>query len=330
MSTSRIYFAIIVLLVIFFFISLLIGVVNFTPFEFLSTESNNAIQIVIFQIRLPRSLMALLVGGSLGISGAAIQGFFRNPLAETSILGISSGAMLFTIISIVILNGLNHSFFHFFLNNLSGFIGALVVMSIVIIISNRLGNKSSDLLLAGIAISALCGGLTSIFIQISNNHQLRNITFWSMGSLSATNWNNLISFLPFAIFPTILIFFQHKKLDVLLLGEVEAKHLGINLKMLKISLLIAIALQIGASVALCGTIGFVGLIAPHVAKLVFASKQLDIFIGAFLFGMLLLLISDTLARTIFQPIELPIGVITTCLGVPLFLYLLFKRKMPDS
>ncbi len=321
------YSLLLFLIGITFFLSLSLGVVTINPFQILLSKEPDFQRIIIFEIRFPRGLMAILIGGSLGMAGSAVQGYFRNPLAEPSILGISSGAMLFTVISIVTFSFPTFSFLTYYLSNISAVFGAILVMLLIYFISGKLGNShSQNLLLSGIAISALCGGIALLFVQISTNQQLRSITFWSMGSLAGVTWDILLSFIPFCSIPTVLLIFQHKKLDVLLLGETEAKLLGINLKGLKITLLASITMLVGGSVSLCGVIGFVGLLAPHLARLIFGQKHLDLLIGAGLIGSLLVLISDLLARTLFQPIELPIGIITTCIGVPFFLYFLIRKK----
>lgn len=287
--------------------------------------------LVFWIIRFPRILMAMAVGASLAITGAAMQGLFRNPLADPSIIGISGGGAMMAAIFIILGGGVLYTIIP-----LAGelgltvftFLGALLTTLLVFTLSLRKGRSDvATMLLAGIAINALAGAVTGFLTFLANDEQLRDLTFWTLGSLGGANWMKLSITVIINTIPVILILLQSKKLNALTLGESEAGHLGINVNKLKKIIVITTAIAMGTTVAFCGIIGFVGLVVPHILRTAGGANNRYVLIGSLLGGMLLLLLSDTLARTIAAPSEIPIGVVTALAGAPVFLSLLVRQKL---
>jgi iron complex transport system permease protein len=301
--------------------------------NFLSGK-NNAITYLIFHIRLPRILLAGLVGGGLAIAGAAIQGLFRNPLAEPSLIGITSGAMLFAVSSIVLMGSFLATFSAIFQQatvSIFAFIGGLSTTYLVYFLSSKHGRTNvMTMLLAGIAITAFAAAITGIFIFLSDDQQLRDITFWSLGSVSSASWIQLGITAPIVLIGTFLLNTHAKSLNAILLGEKEATYLGIKVEKVKSQIILITALIVGVSIAMTGIIGFVGLIIPHFLRLIFGTDYRFLLKGSALLGAIFLIIADTLARTIIAPAELPIGILTALVGAPFFLWLLLQMQRKNS
>jgi iron complex transport system permease protein len=295
---------------------------------------NNAITYLIFHIRLPRILLAGLVGGGLAIAGAAIQGLFRNPLAEPSLIGITSGAMLFAVSSIVLMGSFLATFSAIFQQatvSIFAFIGGLSTTYLVYFLSSKHGRTNvMTMLLAGIAITAFAAAITGIFIFLSEDQQLRDITFWSLGSVSSASWIQLGITAPIVLIGTFLLNTHAKSLNAILLGEKEATYLGIKVEKVKSQIILITALIVGVSIAMTGIIGFVGLIIPHFLRLIFGTDYRFLLKGSALLGAIFLIITDTLARTIIAPAELPIGILTALVGAPFFLWLLLQMQRKNS
>lgn len=301
--------------------------------SFLSGK-NNTITYLIFHIRLPRILLASLVGGGLAVAGAAIQGLFRNPLAEPSLIGITSGAMLFAVSSIVLMGSVLATFSAIFQQatvSIFAFIGGLLTTYLVYFLSSKHGRTNvMTMLLAGIAITAFAGAITGIFIFLSDDQQLRDITFWSLGSVSSASWIQLGITAPIVLIGTFLLNTHAKSLNAILLGEKEATYLGIKVEKVKSQIILITALIVGVSIAMTGIIGFVGLIIPHFLRLIFGTDYRFLLKGSALLGAIFLIIADTLARTIIAPAELPIGILTALVGAPFFLWLLLQMQRKNS
>lgn len=293
-------------------------------------EVNPQQEIVLWSIRTPRVLLSACVGAALGISGAALQGLFRNPLVEPSLLGISSGAALMAVIVIVF-----GAFFPYqwvqrlqdYLLPIFAFLGSLVVVIATYSISQRNGRTDIGLLLlAGIAINALAESLIGLIIYFADDQALRTFTFWRMGDLGGATWDKIGWTSALIILPSIALLFFHRKLDAFALGEAEAFHLGVSVERVKYMVIILSTLAIGASVALVGTIGFVGLIVPHIIRTMLGPNHQFLLPASFIGGAVLLVLADTVARTIVMPSELPIGIITALVGAPFFIGLLIQSK----
>lgn len=285
---------------------------------------------VLHIVRIPRVLLGLLVGAALGISGTAIQGIFRNPLAEPSLIGISSGASLMAVLIIVmeisLFAGLSN-LLGYYLLAFGAFAGAGLAALLVYQISRTEGKSNvATMLLAGIAINALAGALTGLITFAADDQQLRNITFWMLGSLAGATWETVLSILPFILIPLALLPGMGKALNTFALGEVQASQLGLKVNSVKRNIVILATMAVGASVAVSGIIGFVGLLVPHTIRLVIGVDHKHVLPASALLGALILTLADLLCRTLIAPVELPIGVITALLGTPLFLYILIKDK----
>ena len=285
---------------------------------------------IISELRLPRICMAILTGIVLASCGAAMQGVFRNPLADPGILGVNSGAGLGAALMIVLGAQIvpeSLPMLKFYSIPLGAFIGALLVTIILYRVGSSEGRTNTAmLLLGGIALQAMIGAVLGLLTFISSEEELRSLTFWSMGSLDISGWKELSLIAPICLISYFMIHRQAKALNSLLLGESEAVHLGYNVQALKVQLIIWCSLAVGITVAFTGGIGFIGLVAPHLIRLMLGPDHRILFPASALCGACLLLISDTLARTVASPVEIPIGIITATLGSPFFLALLFKAR----
>jgi iron complex transport system permease protein len=284
---------------------------------------------VLLAIRIPRVLLGLIIGASLSLSGAAMQALFRNPLADPGLIGISSGAS-FAAVGAIVLGIHNIPFvsgiFSTYALSIITFLGALITSILVYRISQS-GGKTiiATMLLAGIAFNALAGAGTGIFTYLASDAQLRSITFWMLGSLGGATWNNVLGILPFTLLPIIIFPLMGKSLNAFSLGEENAAHLGTNTELIKKTVIILTALCVGAAVSVSGVIGFVGLVVPHIIRLTLGPDNRILLILAPLLGGFLLISADVLARTLFMPAELPIGILTSLVGAPLFLYIVVKE-----
>ncbi|HKK77415.1 MAG TPA: iron ABC transporter permease [Saprospiraceae bacterium] len=290
----------------------------------------NPTAFLILHIRLPRILLAALVGAGLSIAGAAIQGLFRNPLAEPSLIGITSGAMLFAVLSIVSLGTVLASVSAVFQQAsvaIFSFVGGLLTTYLVYFLSSRNGRTNvMTMLLAGIAITAFSAAITGIFIYLSDDQQLRDITFWSLGSLSAASWTQLLILAPIIVLGTILLSQYARALNAIMLGEKEATYLGVQVEKVKSRIILITALIVGVSIAMSGIIGFVGLVIPHFLRLIKGTDYRYLLRASALLGAVFLMGTDTLARTLIAPAELPIGILTAMVGAPFFLWLLLRTQ----
>lgn len=286
--------------------------------------------IVFWVIRLPRVCLAVLVGAGLGIAGASLQGLFRNPIADSGLIGVTSGASLFAVIVIM----LNAQYFQFlneiagaYLLSIAAFVGAALTTLLVYQLSKVTGNGGmTTILLCGIAINAFVGAITGLMTYLASDEQLRSITFWNLGSLGGANWTAVIAVAPFVICSVLFMPYLAKALNLLVLGESQAAALGVNMNVLKRQVIILATMGVGASVAVAGAIGFVGLVVPHMIRSIFGPDHKTLLIGSALGGAIVLTIADTISRTIVAPSELPIGILTALLGTPFFLYILWDQK----
>jgi len=285
---------------------------------------------VFLDLRLSRIAMAILVGSVLAVSGTCMQGMFKNPLATPDLIGITAGASLFAAIAIVLgvyIKPYIPEMLHFSFLSIAAFIGSFVTMSIVYGISTS--NRKTNIimmLLAGVAVTSLGFAVMGLLIYISKEEQLRDLTFWTMGSLAGASWTkNGILFVVLLVSYYFLIG-KGKTLNAMMLGERDAMHLGIPVEKTKKQIVLFTALLVGTSVAFSGTIGFVGLIVPYILRLIFKSNYYLILPLSAVLGSILLLSADTISRTIVAPSEIPIGTITAFLGAPVFIAILLKQK----
>ncbi|XXK45214.1 FecCD family ABC transporter permease [Porticoccaceae bacterium nBUS_17] len=289
----------------------------------------NQINTILFDIRLSRICLAFLIGAILAISGAVMQGLFRNPLAAPSLIGVSSGASVGASIVIVLAGTWlqNNALLGLSVVAVGAFIGSFLITLLVFRLStSTLGTSVTTMLLAGIAISALAGAVNSLLSYFADNEMLRQISIWQMGNLSTANWARVSVVAVVAVFVLVLFPRESKSLNALLLGESEARHLGIDVQRVKKKLILLTTLGIGTAVAVAGMIGFVGLIVPHMVRLLIGPDHRWLLPVSALAGGILLLIADTLARVIIAPVELPTGILTAILGAPFFIMLLIQQR----
>ncbi|MFJ7417803.1 iron chelate uptake ABC transporter family permease subunit [Streptomyces uncialis] len=278
---------------------------------------------VLWNVRLPRVVLALLVGASLGCAGALMQGVFGNPLAEPGVIGISAGAAVGAVVAIAF--GLT------FLGNwtvtAAAFIAGLATVSLVYALS-RSGGRTEvvTLILTGIAVNAFAGALIGLSVFFADNSAITQITFWQLGSLSQATWPKVLAVLPCALLGLLVAPLSARKLDLLALGERPARHLGVDVERLRITMILVVALLTAAAVAVAGVITFVGLLVPHLLRMAAGPGHRFLVPGSALGGGLVLVSADLAARTVAAPAELPLGVLTALFGSPFFFWLLRRTR----
>jgi iron complex transport system permease protein len=289
-----------------------------------TTDPNHqSARLIVFELRLPRVLLAGLIGAILALGGVVMQALFRNPLADPSLIGVTAGASLGASLVIVLFSASAIGLMSLTTVSIGAFGGGLAASYLVYRLARR-GNEFSvsTMLLAGIAITALAGSLGNLMDFFADNAALRQISLWRMGGLDSANFERVtVVTLPALVL--IAAALRHRNaLNVMLLGDSQARYLGVNVSKVRNALIIAVAIAVCTSVAMGGTIAFIGLIVPHMARLLFGPGHAQLIPAATAMGALLLICADTMARTVIAPLELPAGVITALLGVPFFLYLL--------
>ena len=299
-----------------------IDLVTLPHILFGSEHASTRDMVIVWSVRFPRTLLAMLVGAALAASGAILQGLFRNPLADPGLVGVSSGSVLAAVCTIVIGQNISGPAATIFLP-VAAFIGGLLSTMLLYTIATRNGRTyTATMLLGGIAISAIAMALTGVLIFMSTEQQLREFTFWSLGSLAGATWAKAASVALFMVVAMGLWPLLARGLDRLALGESEAGHMGVNVQHLKRAAIVATALLTGVAVAVSGAIGFIGLVVPHLLRLIMGPRHRLLVPTAALLGANLLLVADMIARTIVAPAELPIGIVTACIGGPVFLWML--------
>jgi len=329
LSPRLLFIALGLALLLALWLSLAVGAVNLPATEIIKTLNgqDNQASLIIQQIRLPRTLLGLCVGAVLALCGAAMQGLFRNPLADPGLIGVSSGAALgaaFAIVGSVMLGGIPQTFAPYFLS-LCAFIGGLLVTALVYRLGRRGGQTQvATMLLAGIALTALAGALIGLLTYLADDATLRSLTFWNLGSLNGASYPRLWPLLLITVVVLLWLPRRAKALNALLLGESEARHLGFAVERLKRELVLCTALGVGAAVAAAGLIGFIGLVVPHLVRLVAGPEHRVLLPACALAGASLLLLADCAARLALAPAELPIGIVTALIGAPFFIGLLLR------
>lgn len=318
-------------LIVAAFVSLTVGPVTI-PFDRLwsiLSQGPPAVPIdtetaIIWKLRIPRILLSVVVGAALGAAGAGYQGLFRNPLADPFVIGASSGAALGGALAMVA--GLQIGVWGFGGTSIAAMTGSLLAVAVVYAIASV--NRDlplMSLLLAGVAVSQLLGAVVAL-VMFLNNEQLGRIFSWLMGSMTRGNWSVLKMTTPLVLISTVALWLHSRSLDALTFGEETAAGLGLQLTRFRATVVIAATLATSAAVSACGIVGFVGLVAPHVARLLVGARHAYVIPASALLGGLLLMIADDLARIVLAPTELPVGVVTALLGGPFFIYLLVSRR----
>ena len=283
---------------------------------------------IIVNVRGPRVLLAAIIGAALGQAGAALQGLFRNPLAEPGLIGVSAGAALGAVLSIVVLpNLLNHLGGGIYMTPFAAILGSFTVIYILYLLTGGFKRDGiTYILLIGIALNAFATVGIGIMTFISTDSQLRGLTFWLMGSFGGATSEMVIPFTSIIFISLFVLISVARKIDILQLGEIEALRLGVDVKRLKIVIIFSCALMVGLSVSLAGIVGFVGLVVPHIVRLLGGVNHRYLLMGSAILGSGLTILSDLLARTMIQPAELPVGLVTSALGAPFFLWLILRVK----
>jgi iron complex transport system permease protein len=325
-----------VLLLVAVVLNLGVGAVPISPAEVLSilaerlgisTGLDHTAQqaAVLSAIRAPRVLMCLLIGAVLAVSGAALQGVFRNPLADPGVIGVSSGAAVGAVAAIVL--GVGSTWFGRTATPVAAFIGGLIAALAVYAMSRRDGRTEVvTMVLTGVAVSAICGAFVGLLTFLADDAQLRTIVFWSLGSMGGSTWESFGAAAPMLLASAVLLPLFGRPLNALVLGEREARHVGVDTERVRLTVVALAALGTGASVSVAGIVGFVGLVTPHLLRLVAGPDHRLLLPASALGGAVLLLVADLVARTVVVPAELPLGVVTALAGGPFFLFLLLRTR----
>ncbi|WP_442108339.1 FecCD family ABC transporter permease [Pseudomonas sp. NUPR-001] len=295
----------------------------------LDGDATQQADLILGQIRMPRTLLGITVGAVLALSGVAMQGLFRNPLADPGLVGVSGGAALGAAIAIVggsMLGGLPPAIEPYVLSACA-FIGGLIVTAVVYRFGRRNGQTNvATMLLAGVAMTAMAGAGVGLFTYLADDATLRTLTFWNLGSLNGASYQRLWPLLIVGVGVALWLPRRATALNALLLGESEARHLGFDVERIKLELVVCTALGVGAAVAAAGLIGFIGLVVPHLMRLLVGPDHRVLLPASLLAGAGLLLLADLIARLLLAPAELPIGIVTALIGAPFFLFLLVRGR----
>ena len=315
-------------MVLAIFCALNYGGVKIPITDWFSEDFSELKREIIVNVRGPRVLLAAIIGAALGQAGAALQGLFRNPLAEPGLIGVSAGAALGAVLSIVVLpNLLNHLGGGIYMTPFAAILGSFTVIYILYLLTGGFKRDGiTYILLIGIALNAFATVGIGIMTFISTDSQLRGLTFWLMGSFGGATSEMVIPFTSIIFISLFVLISVARKIDILQLGEIEALRLGVDVKRLKIVIIFSCALMVGLSVSLAGIVGFVGLVVPHIVRLLGGVNHRYVLMGSAILGSGLTILSDLLARTMIQPAELPVGLVTSALGAPFFLWLILRVK----
>jgi len=314
----------VILLVIAVWLGVSIGSVPI-PFQTIWDTSDEAAWNILWKIRMPRVILAALVGASLALAGAAFQGLLKNPLADPYTLGVSSGASVGAVITIFF--GMSLPLLGLYTLPVMSMIGAFLTMLAVVGFARLVDRamKMETIILTGIIFSSFLGSLISLMIALTGE-ELRQIIGWLLGSVSMRGWSFVAMDLPFVMVGALLIWLNRRELNAMMFGEERALHLGVDVKKRKMMILAGGSMLTGAAVAVSGTIGFVGLVIPHMTRLLWGADHRHLLPLSFLNGATLLIICDLVARTIISPSELPVGVITAFIGAPVFAFIFFRQR----
>ena len=306
-------------------LGLTVGTVSISPAVLWNPSSDETAANILWNIRMPRVVLAGLVGAALAIAGAAFQGLLKNPLADPYTLGVSSGASVGAVLTLFFC--ISIPFLGSFTLPVMSMLGALLTMLAVIGFAKMVDRsmKMETVILTGIIFSSFLGSIISLMIALTGE-ELRQIIGWLLGSVSMRGWPYVQMALPFIGIGSFLLWLNRRELNAMLFGEERAKHLGVDVRKRKMVILIGGSVLTGAAVAVSGTIGFVGLVVPHITRLLWGSDHRHLLPLSFINGASLLIVCDLVSRTIISPTELPIGVITAFIGAPVFAYVFFRQR----
>lgn len=287
-------------------------------------------QLILWSVRIPRIAVSCMIGALLALAGTIMQGLFRNPLADPALVGVSSGGAFAAVFTIVMMDrfvSANAAETSFEVLPFAAFIGSLATTIALYRIASRNGRTSVAIfLLSGLAIAALANAGIGLLVFMADDRQLRDITFWLLGSLGGATWTKAGLLLPFGLAALVSLPFISRGLDLLVLGESEAFHSGINVERLKMICIVVVSAMTGAAVAICGVIGFVGIVVPHLLRIVIGPGHRLLLPASAIFGAALLTGADTLARVLAAPAEVPVGILTAAIGAPFFLFMLLRQR----
>ncbi|WJY26549.1 MULTISPECIES: FecCD family ABC transporter permease [Sporosarcina] len=302
-----------------------IGAVHLPLSTLWNNGADQTASTILWKIRMPRVLLAGLVGASLAIAGAAFQGLLKNPLADPYTLGVSSGASVGAVMTLFF--GISIPMFGLYTLPVFSMLGAAATMFTVLAFAKLVdrGLNMETIILTGIIFGSFLGSVLSLMIALTGE-ELRQIIGWLLGSVSMRGWKYVWMILPFTVIGAFLLWMNRRELNAMLFGEERAKHLGVDVARRKLTILIGGSILTGAAVSVSGTIGFVGLVVPHMTRLLFGSDHRHLLTLSFLNGASLLIICDLLARTIIAPTELPVGVITAFIGAPVFAFIFYRQR----
>lgn len=309
-----------------FFISIGNGAVELSPVQIIKTllyQRDTSNYQIIWNVRLPRTIVALLVGISLSLSGAILQGVMRNPLASPSTIGVSAGAGLMALIILILFPG------YYYLVPFGAFFGALGATLLIYLLAWNQGVMPTRLILAGVAVSSLFGAGNNALMTFYPD-RVSGVLGFMVGGLSAINWQDVRMIFPYTMLGMTILVFLPNKLNILMLGDEVATGLGVNVEKTRLVFIILSSVLAGAAVSVVGLLGFVGLIVPHIARMLIGSDYKYLFPGTIFLGASVLMICDTLSRVLFAPMEIPVGIIMSAFGAPFFLYLLRKRDYANG
>lgn len=335
-SVGTIVIALGILTLILMFMSAAIGAFHVPPLTLLSIlyeavggtgwiEPSATERGIVLGIRLPRILLGALVGANLALGGSVMQGLFRNPLADPGLIGISPGAAV-AAVAVIVLGA--PAIFGSAAVPIAAFIGGLAATVFVFSIGTRSGVTTvTVMLLAGIGVNALAQSMTGYLVFRSNEFQLRDFTFWTLGSLAGARWDVLQVAGPILLIPLMLLPLLARGLNAVVLGEREARYLGVEVQRLKIAAVILTALGVGVATSMAGILGFVGIVVPHIIRLLGGADHRFLLPASIFTGASFLILADIVARTVVVPAELPIGVVTAAVGAPFFLWLIVQRRV---
>ena len=297
---------------------------------YLDDSYNQIHKSVLLNIRLPRVFLGLVIGAALGISGAMLQGLFRNPLVDPGFIGVSSGAaigaMLIIMFSDMLFINLSERLLPYLLPIFAMSGSIFTTMLVYKMSTSRQHTSIMTMLLSGIAINAFVGSIIGILVINSSDIELRSFTFWTLGGLDGASWEVVMISFCLLSAPIYLTYLNRRKLDIFMLGDAEAGYLGIDVQHLKRVIILFAAAMVGVSVSFCGMIGFVGLVTPHLVRLFIGPKHNFLLIGSALLGSIILIFSDFVSRIIISPAQLPISIVTSLIGAPFFIYLIMEQK----
>ncbi len=299
-------------------------VVDGLPFVDISRSWPDSWETIIWNLRFPRIVLAGLVGAALAVSGATYQGLFRNPLADPYFIGVAAGAALGA--TVVLLTNVPVYYDGFSVLPIAASVGALAAVSATYLVARRSGELPLlTLILAGLAISSLLGAVTS-YVIISSDPDVRPLLGWLLGGFIGTQWDDIFTVLPYMVPATVIMMAYARLLNMFQLNEEEAKHLGVNVERTKIVLIVLASITAAAAVSVSGIIGFVGIIAPHIVRIIWGNDHRFLLPMSMITGCGFLILADLAARTVVSPTELPVGIVTAFCGAPFFLFLLSRAR----